>query len=139
MRYGTDPIKAHDRSNLRLLGTVGEAINPDAWRWYYEEVGESRCSILDTYWQTESGGVLLTQFPGCTPMKVGSCGFPFFGVVPAILDPITGLEFHRTEAQGLLAIKSPWPGMAKSIFGNHRLFHEAYFSKYPGVVTPYPF
>lgn len=132
MRYGNEPLKLHDRSSLRLMFSAGECLTPDVWKWFFEEVGDTRCILADTYWQTESGGVLLSPIPGCSVLKVGSCGMPFFGVMPVILDPVTGVEYHRNDVQGLLAIKNPWPGLAKTIWGRHPEFTEKYFSKYPG-------
>ncbi|KAH3765730.1 acetyl-coenzym A synthetase [Pelomyxa schiedti] len=132
MRYSSDHLKPHDRSSLRIMSSVGECLNPDAWKWFFEEVGDRRCILADTYWQTESGGVLLSPIPGCSSLKVGSCGMPFFGIMAVVLDPVTGVEYHRNDVQGLLAIKNPWPGTAKTIFGNHAEFLEKYFSRYPG-------
>uniref|UniRef100_A0A7R9U0Y9 Acetyl-coenzyme A synthetase n=1 Tax=Pinguiococcus pyrenoidosus TaxID=172671 RepID=A0A7R9U0Y9_9STRA len=134
MRFGEDPVKKYDRSSLRILGSVGEPINPEAWRWYYEVVGEKRCTIVDTYWQTETGGHIGTPLPGTTPMKPGSCSFPFFGIDFAILDPQTGEELTNTEeeVEGVLAVRRPWPSVARTIWGDHERFLNVYMRAYSG-------
>ena len=131
MAAGEEPVKKTKRSALRLLGTVGEPINPEAWDWYYRVVGESRCPIVDTWWQTETGGHMLTPLPGATPLKPGSATFPFFGVEPVLLDE-EGNEIDGNPAQGNLAIKRPWPGQLRTIYGDHNRFYETYFSTYKG-------
>ena len=130
MAVGDDSVKACSRASLRLLGTVGEPINPEAWRWYFEVVGDSRCPIVDTWWQTETGGALISPLCGATAMKPGSATLPFFGVQPVLLDQ-EGNELEGA-ASGYLAIKHPWPGQARTIYGNHARFKETYFSQYPG-------
>jgi len=131
MAAGDDFVKRTDRSSLRLLGTVGEPINPEAWEWYHDVVGEGRCPIVDTWWQTETGGILITPLPGATTLKPGSATRPFFGVQPAIVDDKgTILEGAAT---GSLVILDSWPGQARSLFGDHERFVQTYFSKYPGM------
>jgi acetyl-CoA synthetase len=132
MREGTEPVKKTSRASIRLLGTVGEPINPEAWEWYHKVVGEARCPIVDTWWQTETGGHLITPLPGATKLKPGSASTPFFGVVPAIVDPETGKIIEETEAQGALVMTRPWPSQMRTVFGDHERFFETYFSQYPG-------
>ena len=129
---GDQWVEKCDLSSLRVLGTVGEPINPEAWRWYFNIVGKSRCPIVDTWWQTETGGHLITSLPGAMPMKPGSAAKPFFGIEPVIFDPATGGEIESTEASGVLCIKDSWPGQMRTIYGNHQRFVETYFSQYPG-------
>lgn len=130
MSLGDDFVEQADLSSLRLLGTVGEPINPEAWHWYYEIVGKNNCPIVDTWWQTETGGVLLTSLPGAVDMKPGAAGKPFFGIEPAVLDK-EGNELQG-EAEGLLVMKGSWPGQLRSIYGDHQRFYETYLSQYPG-------
>ncbi|MDZ7699448.1 MAG: acetate--CoA ligase [Deltaproteobacteria bacterium] len=132
-KEGEAMVKKHDISSLKLLGSVGEPINPEAWRWYYHYVGRDWCPIMDTWWQTETGGHMLTPLPGVAPIKPGSCAFPFFGVDPVILDPNTGREARYPEQEGVLCIRKPWPGMARTIYGDHERFKETYFSQAPGM------
>ena len=132
MRYGDDIPKKYDRSSLKILGTVGEPINPEAWRWYYEVVGEEKCSVVDTYWQTETGGHVVTNIPGVTPMKPGSCTLPMFGIDPVVLDPQTGKEIEGNDVKGVMAIRQPWPGMARTCLGDHGRYLTTYFKPYPG-------
>ncbi|XP_008938281.1 PREDICTED: acetyl-coenzyme A synthetase, cytoplasmic, partial [Merops nubicus] len=120
----------HSRKSLKVLGSVGEPINPEAWLWYYHVVGEERCPIVDTFWQTETGGHMLTPLPAATPLKPGSATFPFFGVVPAILNE-SGEELEG-EAEGYLVFKQPWPGMMRTLYRNHQHFETTYFKKFPG-------
>jgi acetyl-CoA synthetase len=131
MREGDGPVKKTTRKTLRLLGSVGEPINPEAWEWYYHVVGDGRCPIVDTWWQTETGGILITPLPGATALKPGSATRPFFGVVPALFDA-DGNELQG-ETEGGLVIKRPWPGMMRSVYGNHERFIKTYFSTYPGI------
>uniref|UniRef100_A0A8C5FY97 Acetyl-coenzyme A synthetase n=1 Tax=Gouania willdenowi TaxID=441366 RepID=A0A8C5FY97_GOUWI len=128
MKYGSEPV--YKRNSLKVLGTVGEPINPEAWQWYYTVVGEKRCPIVDTFWQTETGGHMLTPLPAATPMKPGSATFPFFGVVPAILNE-SGEELEG-PSEGYLVFKQPWPGVMRSVYGNHSRFESTYFKKFPG-------
>ena len=130
MAAGDEPVKNTSRKSLRLLGTVGEPINPEAWEWYYNVVGEGRCPIVDTWWQTETGGHLITPLPGAHPLKPGAASRPFFGVQPVLLDD-EGNEIEGATS-GNLAIKFPWPGMMRTIYGDHKRFAETYFSMFPG-------
>jgi acetyl-CoA synthetase len=132
MREGDGPVKKTSRASIRLLGTVGEPINPEAWEWYHKVVGDARCPIVDTWWQTETGGHLITPLPGATKMKPGSASTPFFGVVPAIVDPENGKIIEETEAQGALVMTRPWPSQMRTVYGDHKRFAETYFSQYPG-------
>ena len=130
-RFGDEPVKKYDRSSIRLLGSVGEPINPEAWLWYYRVVGEERCPIVDTWWQTETGGVMISPLPGATALKPGSATRPFFGVQPALVDSDGG--FLEGAASGNLVITDSWPGQARSIFGDHERFIQTYFSTYEGL------
>ncbi|ALN64169.1 acetate--CoA ligase [Lysobacter antibioticus] len=130
MRDGDEPVKKTSRASLRLLGTVGEPINPEAWRWYYEVVGDSRCPIVDTWWQTETGGILITPLAGAIDLKPGSASKPFFGVQPALVDA-NGGELEG-EAEGNLVLKDSWPGQMRTVYGDHPRFIETYFKTYPG-------
>ena len=131
MREGDDPVKKTSRSSLKLLGTVGEPINPEAWEWYHHVVGDGRCPIVDTWWQTETGGHLITPLPGATALKPGSATKPFFGVVPAIVDNEGNVL--EGECEGNLVITRPWPGMMRSVYGDHQRFIDTYFKAYPGM------
>ncbi|HYE28044.1 MAG TPA: acetate--CoA ligase [Allosphingosinicella sp.] len=130
MREGEGPVRKHDRSSLRLLGTVGEPINPEAWRWYWEVVGERRCPIVDTWWQTETGGVMITTLPGAHDMKPGSAGRPFFGVEPQLVGPEG--EVLEGAASGNLCLVRSWPGQMRTVYGDHERFVQTYFSTYKG-------
>mmetsp|Transcript_8308 Transcript_8308/g.7440 ORF Transcript_8308/g.7440 Transcript_8308/m.7440 type:complete len:691 (+) Transcript_8308:19-2091(+) len=132
MRYDTKPIDGYDLSSLKVLGSVGEPINPEAWRWYYNHVGRDQCSVVDTYWQTETGGHVGTNLPGAVDMKPGSCAFPFFGINFAILDPTTGKELTGDEVVGVLCIKNSWPGIARTLYGDHDRYLNVYLKPYPG-------
>ncbi len=127
---GDDLVKTTSRKSLRILGTVGEPINPEAWEWYYHVVGDSRCPVVDTWWQTETGGHMITPFPGVTALKPGSASKPFFGVQPAIVDE-NGKELEG-ECQGNLVMKYPWPGQMRTVYGDHQRFIDTYFSQCPG-------
>ena len=131
MGAGDDLVKGSDRSSLRLLGSVGEPINPEAWEWYYRVVGDSRCPIVDTWWQTETGGILISPLPGAMALKPGSATRPFFGVRPALVDDKGSLI--EGAAQGNLVILDSWPGQARTLFGDHDRFVQTYFSTYPGT------
>ena len=131
MRLGDDFVTKHSRQSLRLLGTVGEPINPEAWRWYHEVVGQGRCPIVDTWWQTETGGILITPLPGATPTKPGSATLPFFGVQPALLDE-EGKEIQGNGVAGLLVMKAPWPGQLRTTYGSHERFEQVYFTDFNG-------
>jgi len=130
MREGDDPVKSTSRKSLRLLGSVGEPINPEAWLWYHKVVGDERCPIVDTWWQTETGGILITPLPGATALKPGSATNPFFGVQPLMVDaegtPLDG------ACEGNLCISDSWPGQMRTIYGDHQRFIETYFTTYPG-------
>ena len=130
MSKGDDFVTRSDRSSLRLLGTVGEPINPEAWRWYYEVVGKEGCPIIDTWWQTETGGVMITPLPGAVAQKPGSACLPFFGIEPQLLDQEGNLLEGAT--QGVLAIKDSWPGQMRTVYKNHKRFVETYFSTFEG-------
>lgn len=130
MREGDKWVQKTQRKTLRLLGSVGEPINPEAWRWYYEVVGEKRCPIVDTWWQTETGGILISPIPHQTPLKPGSATFPLPGIVPALLDT-QGQEIEG-PGEGILVIKKSWPGQARTMWGDHERFVQTYFSPYPG-------
>jgi acetyl-CoA synthetase len=131
-KEGHEYVEKHDISCLKLLGSVGEPINPEAWRWYYHYVGRDWCPIMDTWWQTETGGHMLTPLPAVAPIKPGSCSFPFFGVDPVILDDV-GEPVKYPDQEGVLCIQRPWPGMARTVFGDHERFKETYFSQVPGM------
>jgi acetyl-CoA synthetase len=131
MREGEGPVKSTSRASLRLLGSVGEPINPEAWLWYHNIVGEGRCPIVDTWWQTETGGILITPLPGATALKPGSATLPFFGVKPLIVD--AGGEELLGAVEGNLCISDAWPGMMRSIYGDHERFAQTYFTTYKGL------
>jgi len=130
MREGEAPVKEASRASLRLLGTVGEPINPEAWEWYYKVVGDSRCPIVDTWWQTETGGILITPLPGATDLKPGSGTKPFFGITPALVNHEG--EIYEGEAVGNLCMLDSWPGQMRTVYGDHARFEETYFSQFPG-------
>ncbi|MDA1132774.1 MAG: acetate--CoA ligase [Proteobacteria bacterium] len=130
MREGEAPVRATSRKSLRLLGSVGEPINPEAWLWYHRVVGDGRCPIVDTWWQTETGGILITPLAGATTLKPGSATRPFFGIRPVLVDP-DGNELDG-EARGLLCIADSWPGQMRTLFGDHDRFRETYFTRFPG-------
>jgi len=131
MREGEAPVKKTSRASLRLLGTVGEPINPEAWEWYFNVVGDARCPIVDTWWQTETGGILITPLPGATDMKPGSAMQPFFGIHPALVD--ADGKTLQGEAAGNLVITDSWPGQMRTLWGDHQRFIDTYFKQYPGV------
>ena len=131
MKEGNGWVTQHSRSTLRLLGTVGEPIKEPEWLWYYNIVGDGRCPIVDTWWQTETGGILMTPLPGATPLKPGSATLPFFGIEPIILDE-EGKEVEGNPARGYLCIKTAWPGVMRTVYGNHERFRETYFDRFPG-------
>lgn len=131
MKEGDTWVEKYDRSTLRLLGTVGEPIKEPEWLWYYNIVGEERCPIVDTWWQTETGGILITPLPAVTPLKPGSATFPFFGIEPVILDE-AGNEVEGNPATGYLCIKTAWPGIMRTVYGDHERFIDVYFRRFPG-------
>jgi acetyl-CoA synthetase len=130
MQAGDEPVKKTSRKSLRLLGTVGEPINPEAWEWYYHVVGDGRCPIVDTWWQTETGGILITPLPGATRLKPGSATQPFFGIVPQIMD--ADGKTLEGAATGNLCLVESWPGMMRTVYGDHQRFVDTYFKAYPG-------
>eukprot|EP00592_Proboscia_alata_P021915 CAMPEP_0194402682 /NCGR_PEP_ID=MMETSP0176-20130528/1337_1 /TAXON_ID=216777 /ORGANISM="Proboscia alata, Strain PI-D3" /LENGTH=668 /DNA_ID=CAMNT_0039200129 /DNA_START=31 /DNA_END=2037 /DNA_ORIENTATION=+ len=142
MRFGDEPPSKYDTSSLRVLGTVGEPINPEAWRWYYEVIGKSKCTIVDTYWQTETGGHVVTNIPNTIPAKPGSCMLPFYGIEAVVLDAQTGKELAKAgevtkeDVNGVLAFSQPWPGMARTCLGDHGRYLATYMAPYPGYYFP---
>ena len=130
MAHGNGPVEKYDLSSIKVLGTVGEPINPEAWNLYNDVIGKGKCPIVDTWWQTETGGHLLTPLPGAIATKPGSATLPFFGVQPVILDPQTGVEITTTAAEGVLCIKDSWPGQMRTVYGDHDRFEKTYFSDY---------
>ena len=130
MREGSEPVTKYDRSSLRLLGSVGEPINPEAWKWYYEVVGDSNCPIVDTWWQTETGGILITPLPGATATKPGSATRPFFGIQPVLVDNEN--QIIEGAAEGSLCINASWPGQMRTVYGDHQRFIDTYFSTFEG-------
>ncbi|RYZ67168.1 MAG: acetyl-coenzyme A synthetase, partial [Proteobacteria bacterium] len=131
MREGDEPVKKTSRKSLRILGTVGEPINPEAWLWLHKVVGDSRCPIVDTWWQTETGGHMITPLPGAIDLKPGSATKPFFGIKPLLVDD-KGTEL-KGATSGNLCISDSWPGMMRSVYGDHERFEQTYFSTYPGL------
>ena len=131
MKEGDEPVKRTKRNSLRLLGSVGEPINPEAWNWYYKIIGEEKCPIVDTWWQTETGGILITPLPGATDLKPGSATKPFFGILPALVDN-EGNKLEG-EAEGNLILETSWPGQMRTVYGDHKRFADTYFSTFKGV------
>jgi acetyl-CoA synthetase len=131
MREGDAPVQATSRASLRVLGTVGEPINPEAWRWYFDVVGGARCPIVDTWWQTETGGIMISPLPGMSEVKPGSASKPFFGVQPALVDANGTLL--DGAAEGNLVLLDSWPGQMRTVYGDHARFIETYFKAYPGM------
>ena len=131
MSCGEDFPSKYDLSTLRVLGSVGEPINPEAWRWYHKNIGKGKCPIVDTWWQTETGGILITPLPGCTPAKPGSATLPFFGIKPTVIEAETGKVIEGNGVTGVLALSEPWPGQMRTIYGDHDRFEETYFKLYP--------
>ncbi len=132
-RRGDDLIDRYDLSSLKILGTMGEGIDEKAWTWLFERIGKSRCPIVDTWWQTESGGCMITPLPGVGPIKPGSCSLPFFGVDPVILDTDTGEEASYADQEGVLCLRRPWPALARTVYGDHQHYLESYFLRVPGL------
>ncbi|WMT89956.1 acetate--CoA ligase [Pelagibacterium sp. H642] len=132
MGAGDQFVEKADLSSLRILGSVGEPINPEAWMWYHRVVGRERCIVVDTWWQTETGGFMITPLPGAIPTKPGSATKPFFGVQPVVLNPESGKVIEETEAAGVLAIADSWPGQMRTVYGDHQRFKETYFQQYKG-------
>ncbi|RXW17505.1 hypothetical protein EST38_g8346 [Candolleomyces aberdarensis] len=131
-RLGHQHLEKHDLSTLRVLGSVGEPINPEAWHWYNEHVGKTECAIVDTFWQIETGSIVVTPFPGAIETKPGSVTVPFFGIEPAILNPTTGDELHGNNVEGVLCLKTPWPSIARTIYQDHNRYLDTYMKPYPG-------
>lgn len=141
-RFGGEHVKGYDLSSLRTIGSVGEPINSEAWLWYNEHVGRGQCAIVDTWWQTETGSIMITPFPGAVPTKPGSATVPFFGVTTAILDPqdgkriddgfVPGDQAEFPKVEGMLVITDPWPSIARTIWKDHKRYLETYMRPYPG-------
>jgi len=131
MREGEEPVKRHSRKSIRLLGTVGEPINPEAWEWYWRVVGDGRCPVVDTWWQTETGGILISPFPGATPLKPGSATQPLPGIQPLLVN--AEHQVLEGATSGNLCLKGSWPGQMRTVWGDHRRFFETYFTAYPGL------
>ena len=131
MRFGTQPLEGKDLSSLRVLGSVGEPISPEAWRWYHSHVGGGKCAIVDTYWQTETGGIIVTPLPGATPTKAGSATLPFFGIDIALLSK-EGAELQGNSVAGMVCVKGIWPGMARTVYGDHQRYLNTYMKPFPG-------
>ncbi|KAG8894116.1 acetyl-CoA synthetase [Tulasnella sp. 408] len=131
-RLGESHVQGYDLSTLRILGSVGEPINPEAWNWYNEHVGRKECAIVDTFWQTETGSIVITPFPGAVPTKPGSATVPFFGVDPVILDAQSGKELEGNGVEGVLALRNPWPSIARTVWRDHKRYLETYMRPYPG-------
>jgi len=132
MKFSNDHVTKYDRSSLRILGSVGEPINPEAWRWYYNVVGNQRCAIVDTYWQTETGGFMLTPLPAAIRLKAGSATLPFFGIRPVVLDPQSGKPIEGNNVSGVLAFAQPWPSIARTVYNDHLRYLNTYLKPYPG-------
>ncbi|HEY9421127.1 MAG TPA: acetate--CoA ligase [Thermoanaerobaculia bacterium] len=131
-RSGDEWVKRYQRTSLRILGSVGEPINPEVWMWYHDVVGEGRCAVVDTWWQTETGGILITPLPGATPCKPGSATLPFFGIRPVLVDE-QGHELEGNDVSGNLCLRGTWPGQARTIYGDHSRFRQTYFTQFPGL------
>ncbi|MBX3464677.1 MAG: acetate--CoA ligase [Planctomycetes bacterium] len=132
LRFGDEPVRKHRRDSIRVLGSVGEPINPEVWRWYHDVVGEGRCAVVDTWWQTETGGILIAPLPGATPCKPGSATLPLPGVRPVLVDE-HGAELHGNGKTGNLCLRGSWPGQARTILDDHERFRQTYFATYPGL------
>jgi acetyl-CoA synthetase len=132
LRAGDEPVKRHRRDSLRILGTVGEPINPEVWRWYHDVVGEGRCAVVDTWWQTETGGILISPLPGATPCKPGAATLPLFGIEPLVVDE-HGKVLEGNGVSGNLCLARPWPGQARTIWGDHQRYVQNYYSRFPGL------
>jgi acetyl-CoA synthetase len=129
---GDEPVKRYSRKSLRVLGSVGEPINPEIWRWYHDVVGDGRCAVVDTWWQTETGGILITPLPGAIAPKPGSATLPFFGVKPVVIEAETGVLLEGNGVSGALCLATPWPGQARTVWGDHQRFKDTYFTQYKG-------
>jgi acetyl-CoA synthetase len=131
-RAGDQHVK-NRMKNLRVLGSVGEPIAAEVWKWYFEVVGKEEAHVVDTYWQTETGSHVITPLGGVTPTKPGSASLPFFGIEPAIIDPVSGEEIHGNDVEGVLAFKQPWPSMARTVWGAHKRYMDTYLNVYKGL------
>lgn len=131
-RLGEDWVKNHDLSSLRVIGSVGEPINPEAWHWYNDNVGRGNAAVVDTYWMTETGSIHITPLPGATATQPGSATFPFFGVDVAILEAATGKLIEGGDVEGVLVAKKPWPSLARTVFGDHERYLDTYMRPYKG-------
>lgn len=131
-KFGENPFKDASLKTLKVLGSVGEPINADAWLWYWKMVGKEECSVVDTFWQTETGGHVVAPLPAVHSVKPGAAGFPAIGIDTVLLDPVTGEELTENDVEGVLCIRKPWPGLARTIYGDHDRFQKTYFSTYPG-------
>ena len=131
-RLGEHHVQEHDLGSLRVLGSVGEPINPEAWHWYNDHVGRRQCAIVDTFWRTETGSIVVTPFPGAIETKPGSATVPFFGIEPVILDAQTGRELEGNGVEGVLCLKTPWPSIARTVYQDHKRYLETYMKPYPG-------
>jgi len=131
-RAGDEWVKKYDLRSLRVLGSVGEPINPEIWKWYHDVVGQKRCAVVDTWWQTETGGILITPLPGVTPTKPGAAMLPFFGIKPILLAPEKATILEGNGVKGALCLATPWPGQARTVWGDHQRFKQTYFTQYPG-------
>jgi acetyl-CoA synthetase len=131
-QVGDEPVKKYSRKSLRLLGSVGEPINPEVWRWYHDVVGDGRCDVVDTYWQTETGGMMISAMAGVTPGKPGSATLPLPGIRPVLLEPESGKLLEGNGVSGALCMAQPWPGQARTVWGDHQRFQDTYFTQYKG-------
>jgi len=131
-REGNQWVEGIDLSSLRILGSVGEPLNPEAWLWYYNEIGKGKCPIVDTWWQTETGGFMIFPLPGAVPIKPAMATLPIMGVVPTLVDDTSGAEIKETVARGALCIKRPWHGITRTIYGDHQKYESTYFESFPG-------
>lgn len=131
-RLGEEHVRKFDLSSIRVLGSVGEPINPEAWNWYNDHVGRKQCAIVDTFWQTETGSIVVTPFPGAIETKPGSATVPFFGIETMILDPVSGKVLEGNGVEGVLCINAPWPSIARTVYNDHNRYLETYMQPYPG-------
>jgi acetyl-CoA synthetase len=131
-RLGAEHVTDFDLSSLRVLGSVGEPINPEAWGWYDEHVGRGQCAIVDTFWQTETGSIVIAPFPGAVETKPGAATVPFFGIQPALVDPVSGEELKGNSVEGVLVLKNSWPSIARTVYRDHKRYIETYMKPYPG-------
>ena len=135
MKEGNSYVEKYNRDSLRILGTVGEPIKEPEWNWYFKVVGKEKCPIVDTWWQTETGGIMISPIPNITKLKPGSATLPFFGIKPVILDD-NGKEQENKNSKGLLALKKSWPGQMRTIYGDHKRFFDTYFQNLRDIILP---